>query len=299
MTEWDDETHADEDGSGRPIQISDAREPTFVALTGPAVGELFRLHDGASVIGRGKDAEVRVRDEGISRAHARVLVVGDAVTLEDLDSRNGTFVNGFGISGPTTLHEGDKVQLAHGSILRFGYQDLLDDTFQRHMHRSAMRDGLTGLYNRRYFSERLHTELRFATRHRTVLGILLLDLDHFKNVNDTFGHVAGDRVLTHVAAALVATMRAEDVVTRYGGEELAVLVRGIPLPRIRITAERLRRVIELLVIPNAEGPAIQVTASIGVSCFPDAGATTADDLLAAADSSLYRAKESGRNRVGV
>jgi diguanylate cyclase (GGDEF)-like protein len=165
------------------------------------------------------------------------------------------------------------------------------------MYESALRDGLTKVYNKRYFTERITSEMRFAVRHKAMLALLLVDIDHFKKVNDTFGHLAGDRVLSAVATALQKSVRNEDVVARYGGEEFAVLLRATPIEHVRGTADRLRKLVESLAVDNEATDPIRVTISIGMATFPEQAVTTPEDLVEAADQALYRAKNGGRNRV--
>src|SRR5688572_19004041 len=203
---------------------------------------MFKLPGGGgpAVIGRGRTAEVALHDDGVSRAHARIVSDGEQVYVEDLCSRNGTYVNGDRVSGRAKIADGDKIQVGRTTILKFTYHDSLEESFQKQMYESALRDGLTKVYNKRYFTERITSEMRFAVRHKAQLALLMVDLDHFKQVNDTYGHVAGDRVLVAVAQGLARSIRNEDVVARYGGEEFAVILRATPLEHVRGTAERLR-----------------------------------------------------------
>jgi diguanylate cyclase (GGDEF)-like protein len=161
---------------------------------------------------------------------------------------------------------------------------------------SALRDSLTKLFNKRYFLDRLDAELKFAQRHRTAVSLLLLDLDHFKKVNDTLGHLAGDAVLATIAAALSKAVRNEDVVARYGGEEMAIILRAISIEPAMAMAERMRKVVEAAAIPF-DGKDLRVTVSVGVAEYPNTPATQIDELIEAADKALYRAKDGGRNRV--
>src|SRR6185436_6279910 len=135
--------------------------------------------------------------DGLSRAHARIRAETDRAWVEDMGSRNGTYLNGVKIAQATELHDGDKISLGRGTVIRYGFQDDLDESFHENLLSSALRDGLTKLFNKRYFLERLDSELKFAQRHTTALSLLMLDLDHFKKINDTMGHLAGDIVLTN------------------------------------------------------------------------------------------------------
>lgn len=293
--DWEETTHTT-DQIGDKLSSGQPAKPCLTALTGSATGQVFKLQFGETVLGRATGCGVRLNDEGISRQHARARDDNGRAWLEDLGSRNGTFVNGVKISTPTELREGDKIQVGSSTVLRFGYQDDLDESFHENLLSSALRDGLTKLFNKRYLMDRLDSELKFAQRHQTAISLLLLDLDHFKKVNDTHGHLAGDSVLAMVAAALAKAVRNEDVVARYGGEEMAVVLRAIGIEAAVHTAERLRKVVENTVVP-VDGDEIKCTVSIGVAGFPTTQAKSIEELVEAADKALYRAKHAGRNRV--
>jgi two-component system, cell cycle response regulator len=299
--DWDEETNVTDQAEVDPIAPDKGEVAYLIVLAGATVGEMFKVPTGEAVIGRGKRSEIELFDEGVSRAHARILSQGDHVWVEDLGSRNGTFVNGEKVDSKVKLADGDKIQVGRTTILKFTYHDSLEESFQKQMYESALRDGLTNVFNKRYFTERLNSELRFATRHRAALALLMIDLDHFKQVNDTYGHVAGDRVLVAVAGALAKSVRNEDVVARYGGEEFAVLLRATPVEHVKTTAERLRRQVEALTVDAPEGePAIDpihVTVSIGIATYPEQIVATPPELIELADQALYRAKHAGRNRV--
>ena len=170
----------------------------LVVLAGSNVGEMFKLEDAETIIGRSPQASVRLTDEGISRRHARIMNAGQQVVLEDLQSANGTLVNGERITC-VGLSDGDKIRLGSTTILKFTYHDKLDESFQQQMYEAALRDGLTKAFNKKYFADRLETEFAYARRHKTLLSLLMLDVDHFKKINDTYGHLAGDAVLVKVA----------------------------------------------------------------------------------------------------
>ncbi|EIC21337.1 diguanylate cyclase (GGDEF) domain-containing protein [Thiorhodovibrio frisius] len=157
-------------------------------------------------------------------------------------------------------------------------------------------DPLTGLYNRRFGMARLSEEFQRATRGDAALSLLMLDIDHFKDVNDTHGHLIGDRVLIEVAQTLKGLSREGDIVLRYGGEEFLMLLPGATNDSGRILAERICHAIADQVVETAQ-LRLQVTISIGLACFPDQDAETPEALIALADRALYQAKEAGRNRV--
>jgi diguanylate cyclase (GGDEF)-like protein len=270
----------------------------LIVLAGSNVGEMYRVEEGETFIGRGQNATIRLNDDGISRRHARLVQETGTVMIEDLKSSNGTTVNGVAVSGQELypLHDGDKICLGSTTILKFTYNDHLDENFQRQMYDAALRDALTKAYNRKYFLDRLETEIAYARRHQASLSLLMFDVDHFKRINDTCGHLAGDYVLTKLAKIAHSTVRTEDVFARYGGEEFAVMCRGVSLPNAGILGERLRLTVEVSPFEH-EGVRIPVTISVGVAAYPELPIENATQLIAAADEALYEAKRGGRNRV--
>jgi diguanylate cyclase (GGDEF)-like protein len=268
----------------------------LVVLSGSSVGRMFRVEEAALVIGRGSGVEVRLLDDGISRRHARVERQADRFFVEDLESKNGTFVNGERVARHL-LADGDKIQVGESTFIKFTLQDQLDSSFQRRLYEAALCDGLTKIFNRKYFLDRLRGELAFATRHAAPLSLVMFDVDHFKRINDQHGHLAGDRVLVALARAVERIIRHEDVFARWGGEEFAVICRGIDLVAAHAFAERVRRIVAAAAIEH-EGVRLDVTISVGVAAIPDDPTLAEGDaLVRAADAALYRAKRDGRNRV--
>jgi len=292
--EWDEDTGATDI---EELHRSGAqRRACLTCLTGAASGQLFKVTKGHLTIGRSPHVELRLDDDGISRNHARIRSETNRAWIEDMESRNGTFVNGERITGSVELRDGDKVQVGRGTVLRFGFQDALDESFHENLLSSALRDGLTKLFNKRYLMDRLDSELKFALRHETSLSLLLLDIDHFKKVNDTHGHLAGDAVLANLAQVLGRAVRNEDVVARFGGEEFAIILRAIGIDPAVQMAERLRRLVETSVAQCGAG-GLKATVSIGVAGLPSSAVKTPDQLVEAADRALYQAKAAGRNCV--
>ncbi|MDB4943686.1 MAG: response regulator/GGDEF domain protein [Labilithrix sp.] len=267
----------------------------LVVLAGTNLGEMYKIEGPESVVGRAMSAQLRLNDDGISRRHCRVLSIGGRVIIEDLGSANGTLVNGEMIQHQE-LKEGDKIRLGANTMLKFTYQDKLDETFQQQMYDAALRDGLTKIYNKKFFIDRLDTEFAYAKRHKSMLSLVMFDVDHFKRVNDNFGHLAGDAVLVHLARIAQGMLRTEDVAARYGGEEFAIICRGIPLLNAGIVGERIRTGVESHNF-DFQGKRLPVTISVGVAALPESNAMSPADLVAAADGALYEAKSSGRNRV--
>ena len=279
-------------------QGSNKRDRAYlVVLAGSAVGEMYKVDQERIIIGRGGKAQVRLIDDGISREHAEIIVQGNEVFLHDLGSTNGTFCNGVKVD-TKPLADGDKILVGSTTILKFTYHDNLDEVFQRQMYESALRDGLTKAFNKKYFTDRLESEFMFSVRHSAPLSLVMFDIDHFKKVNDTYGHQAGDAVLSDLSGLMMMSLRTEDVFARYGGEEFAVICRGSDLAQGQVIGERLRRATEGRQF-GYDGKVIPVTISVGLAGLPDPKIKDAAALVAAADAALYRSKQGGRNRVSV
>jgi len=269
--------------------------PYLLVLAGANVGERYRIDGPEIVIGRASGVTIRLTDDGVSRRHARLVRAGHEVVIEDLQSSNGTLVNNEMVSH-AVLRDGDKIRIGSTTILMFTYQDQVEESFQERMYDRVLRDELTKAFNRKHFIDRLESELAYARRHMAPLSVLLFDIDHFKRINDTFGHTAGDFVLARVAKLAGGTVRTEDVFARYGGEEFVILCRGVLLENAGILAERLRALIEGSVFEH-DGTRVPITISVGVAAHPNTPAETGEQLIGAADEALYEAKRTGRNRV--
>jgi two-component system, cell cycle response regulator len=269
----------------------------LLELAGAQPGAVFSLRSPSMVIGRDAQADVSLGDATVSSQHARISIGEDGVHLEDMNSLNGTVVNGRRIRVRTRLADGDYLRFGAGSCLKFSMVDEFEEQAHRTLFELTLRDPLTRLYNRRYFDERLLGEFGFAERHQTQLAVLLIDIDHFKLLNDTCGHQVGDVVLRLVASSMQAMMRPEDLLARYGGEEFVVLARATSARNMEILGERLCRSIAALQL-NLPLPALGVTVSIGVSYMgPDRASASAEVLLRTADVALFAAKGGGRNRT--
>lgn len=269
----------------------------LIVLGGGSLGQMFRIEGPEVVIGRGADANIRIQDDGVSRRHARIFLASDGeLCIEDLKSANGTLINGHGVRR-AVLRDGDKIQMGSTTILKFTYADELEESFRQKMQEAALHDGLTGAYNKGHFLQRLQTEVAYAKRHQTPLSLLMLDVDHFKRINDTCGHPVGDYVLAALAQIIQGTIRAEDLFARFGGEEFAVLCRGETANNALVLAERIRSAVETFGFEH-QGRRLGVTVSVGVASWFDQP-HSATQVIADADEALYKAKNSGRNRVVV
>lgn len=276
----------------------DESETFLLQLKGPRIGARIQLAEGETTIGRSEASQVVLEAESVSRRHCSLLVVGHEVRLMDLGSTNGTLVNGRRLQAeePVVLEVGDRIEVGE-IVYKLLRQGDVEAAYLEELQRLAITDGLTGAYNRRHLIEHLEKEVARSNRHRRPLALLLFDVDHFKRINDTHGHLAGDRVLEELAARLRARfLRKEDLFARFGGEEFVVVLSESDDEQARRAAERLRILVadEPFVV---EGTTIPVTISIGLASVGPR-APTSRALLAVADENLYRAKREGRDRVG-
>jgi diguanylate cyclase (GGDEF)-like protein len=274
--------------SARPI----CDRGTLTMVTGAEAGSVYRLGRSA-LVGRSIDCQVRVDEVGVSRRHALITQESDTeYMLQDLGSRNGTSVRGKPVTR-ARLNDGERI--GFGPVFfRFTLADETEEAALRQRYESSILDGLTGAMNRRHFDDRLIGELAFAKRHEAHVSLLLLDIDHFKRVNDRYGHQAGDAVLRQLAAAVRSALRLEDVFARYGGEEFAIIARGIDLAHAFSFGERVRGLVATTPFRHDQ-ITIPVTLSIGVASLSDCRDASVDQLVSLADSRLYLAKAAGRN----
>lgn len=280
-----------------PTLVRTELRPT-IRVFGPKqeYGTLYVLEVGEIIIGRGETCDLVIADPGVSREHLKLSLLGGAMAqLEDLGSSNGTFVNLQRVER-TFLSPGDRIQLGARSRVVFEVKDQSEVTEEQQLRLACTQDGLTGAYNKQYITKRIEQALATAFRQQLPVSLLMMDLDHFKDVNDTFGHAAGDEVLRHFAATVDASLRAGDVFARVGGEEFAVLADGASVVQAHALAERIRQLVEATAVED-DGRLIRFTVSLGVAtALPDQHTST-DSVLRAADEALYDAKRSGRNRV--
>lgn len=265
-------------------------------LSGKNVGRLVRLEAGDVVLGRSASADLQIEEDDISRKHALISVASNGdVTITDLGSMNGTHVNGV-TSKQTKLRDGDNVQLGAKTVFKLTYQNALEEEVQNRLYESATKDSLTGIYNKRFFLERLNQEFSYCSRHEVALSLIVFDVDSFKQVNDTYGHRGGDHVLEAVAQAVLKAIRTEDILCRVGGDEFAIIVRDLSELPVKRAAERARAAVAQQLISFQKNH-IPVTISVGCATITPGNFGSTEELLAAADRYLYAAKKQGKNRV--
>ena len=258
-------------------------------------GELGRRHAITRELTVGRDqANAIVLDmDNVSRRHARFFLHGDTCYVEDLGSTNGTFINDADISGETPLANGDLLKIG-GVIFKFVSGGNIEGLYHEEIYRMTIIDGLTQIHNSRYFMDFLEREMARCSRYQRALSLAMLDIDDFKALNDTYGHLAGDHVLRKMAQKISRRIRREELFARYGGEEFALVLPETGIERARIVCEEIRQLVEdeVFVFDEEE---IRITVSMGIASM--AGELEPHEFIKLADEALYEAKNGGRNRV--
>ena len=278
-----------------PHILTGAGQDCLVVIYAPSsnqLGKRFSLASGTVNIGRGGENDVILHSDSVSRRHARIEIRADNYHIIDTHSTNGTYINDELVQD-SRLRRGDQIKIGD-TILKFLSGADLESQYHETIYRMTIIDGLTGIHNKRYFVEQLDRELSRATRHDRPLTLVICDIDHFKRVNDEFGHLAGDHVLKEVAQLAKSRLRPDDVIARYGGEELAIILPETDLAGGIQIAGELRTMIATATIVF-EDEDIDVTVSCGVAQLDPRW--SAYDFVRAADEKLYDAKRTGRNRV--
>lgn len=274
-----------------------SEEACLVQICGPQLGRKFVLEGEETSIGRGDQCAIKLDMENVSRQHCSLLLRGGSVFLRDDGSTNGTYLNNVEVRGETPLRSGDLIKVG-SAIFKFlfgGELGSVEAQYHEEIYRLTIIDGLTQVYNKRYLLEFLDREMARCLRHERALSLVLFDIDHFKQINDGFGHLAGDYVLRELASALRSRIRKEECFARYGGEEFALVLPEAGHENTVYLADKLRKLIEQHHFVF-EGKRIPVTFSAGVADLESAH----DSPLAfikAADGRLYEAKRRGRNQV--
>lgn len=269
---------------------------TLTILGGWDTGLVVVLDRPETTLGRCSGATVSIDEPSISRSHATVVRTKDGQhVLRDLGSRNGTFVNGRSVTR-ARLRSGDRIQLGSDLLLLFSLVDEDEERMRRELYDSSMRDSLTGLANRRCLLERLQRELARAQESGDDTGVLMIDIDHFKQINDTLGHRAGDQVLRAMASFAGTLLRSGDLFARYGGEEFVALVCCANRDDLVTLAERVCTSLAGTRV-EVEAGSVTATVSVGVALWSECASANYLDLLDLADARMYRAKAAGRNGI--
>lgn len=264
------------------------------------LGSRTRLEIGSALtIGRDPECEIAFPEVlSLSRLHSRVQFSQDGVVVEDLESTNGTFVNDRRVTAPVDLSSGDRIQF--GALhFKFYREEDVEAVYHEAIHQLVMQDGLTEIANRRKFNEELSREFARAERHERPLSVVIFDIDFFKQINDSLGHLCGDFVLKRLTQICRKRLRPEQVFARIGGDEFAILSPETRLEGVEILAERLRAsVSDYCFETDMVDDSFQITCSFGCAAMTKSMKTDSQ-LIDAADKALYAAKNAGRNRVGL
>ncbi|MCE9578360.1 MAG: diguanylate cyclase [Deltaproteobacteria bacterium] len=275
--------------SDRPV----AKEACLVVIYGLELGKKYNLNRPQFIIGRSSKADIQIDQEAVSRNHCKIINTGKAILLRDMGSTNGTYINDELID-EYVLRDGDYIKVGR-CIFKFLTGNNIENAYHEEIYRLTTIDGLTQIYNKRYFTETLEREIGRAQRYRRDLSLILFDIDHFKTVNDTFGHLAGDSVLKQLANAIKGRIRREDVLARYGCEEFAILLPEIDHHNALAFGDKIRKLTEKAAF-RFEDTEIPVTVSVGIATLtPEIQDVT--EFVKLCDDNLYAAKAGGRNRV--
>jgi diguanylate cyclase (GGDEF)-like protein len=284
-----------------PLTKRDVNQPGCLVLIYPPgadMGKRFELELDETVIGRGADSDLQVDRDSVSRKHAKVVRTPTGFLVTDLGSTNGTYVNDAPVQ-EQVLRDGDKLKIGN-TIFKFLSGGNIESDYHEEIYRMTIIDGLTGANNKRSFIEHLDREMARCLRHARPLSLCMLDIDHFKSINDQYGHLTGDHVLRELARRLQGRTRKEEIFARYGGEEFVVLLPEADHAAALTVAEQMRVLIEREHF-FFDGDEMAVTISLGVATLEPTGENEPkpdpDVFIKAADDNLYKAKRAGRNRV--
>lgn len=272
------------------------KEDAFVlVLSGESTGAIHNV-GRELVIGRGEQANLRLLDAGISRLHSRIFHRGGMIWLEDLGSTNGTRVNGELVEEAVPLKDGDKLTVGTVHLLKFSLADDLGADFHRHLSRAATRDALTGVYNRQAFEDQLAIELAYATRHRSPVSVLFVQIDDFQGVSNRYGHLASEHLLREVAMQLRQLVRQEDVVARCDHDAFCVACKATSQPEAATLAGRIRADVNGHEF-SFENRALEVSCSIAIVWGPRGEMDSAAGLLGCARDLLAGSSAEGAGRL--
>ena len=298
----DDKTIIAESPNLTILQGPKRKNACLVQYSGAKLGKRYPLTETQNVVGRSPTVQIIINEASVSRQHARFVLVGDNVVVEDMGSSNGTFLNDVRTEGQVPLKDGDIVRLGT-VLLKFFAHDNVDSVMHDKIYRMATIDAGTQIFNKQYLLDALDSEFKFSSTYSRELSIIYYDLDHFKPVNDTYGHNAGDFILRESAALVKAAVRKDDILGRFGGEEFVIILPNTDARTAADLAERIRMKHETHVFQieyEKDGAKKKVnhkqTISMGVAQLKPGIAST-KEFLEVADKKLYTSKQTGRNRV--
>ncbi len=266
----------------------------LIVIYGQDIGRRVQVSTEPLIIGRSPNCEIPIDQESISRKHCQIRFHDGEFRVRDLESTNGTYVNDDIVEDEGRLRHGDQLKVGR-TIIKFIVGDDIEVQYHEEIYRLMTTDGLTQLHNKRYFDEMLDKEVARAKRYKRTFSLLMFDIDHFKRINDKFGHLAGDAILRQLGAVTLGRLRLNDVIARIGGEEFALITPEVNLEGAGELAGKINRLVRDTRF-EFEGTRVEVTVSVGVAEW-QAHYEEAEDVFKAADEKLFEAKRTGRNRV--
>jgi len=280
------------------LQQPDQRHPYLVIYIGNDSGHRHKLHRGTMTIGRSSQADITIKDDHISRIHCIIEWMGDTIRIDDQGSTNGIYVDSKAVNR-ATLSNGVPVQLGH-SIMKIEHKTEAEIQAEETLLYKASFDSLTGIFNRHHFIKLACMEIAYASRHKLPVGVIMIDIDDFKQVNDQHGHLFGDSVLSQFSNIVIENKRTEDLFARYGGEEFIIMPRG-EVNRVLMynLCERIRNAIEAFDFCFDE-TRVKITASFGFYLIKVESVDiekVLQHMIRQADEALYLAKGQGKNRT--
>ncbi len=270
--------------------------PYLVIVSGIDQGKQYQLKNNSNIFGRTSDVDIQIEDSKISRKHGAIIIYSDSVVLQDYDSTNGCYINEIRVERQI-LASNARIRVG-STLMKVEYKNSSEVESENILYEAAHTDNLTKISNRYTFLLRAEEKLSYSKKNNEKLSIIMCDVDHFKKVNDNFGHPAGDYVLVELAKILQTQMRIDDLVARYGGEEFIILLYNGEADDVGNLAERIRKKVEQFSFVF-EDKLIPVTLSLGVCSLQGEKIDSLDYLIKNADDALYQAKNKGRNQVQI
>jgi len=285
------------DSLGERNETTEIRVPILRVARGVETGRHFLLCDNNTfILGRSSECGIVIPDASCSRKHAEIFVASSGqIFVRDLGSTNGTCVNTVKVAAPQELKENDIILVGDNTEFVFERMREAEARAQVEIYYKATRDALTGTYNRRFFEDTIKRDIQTRNGDSSGMGLIIFDVDHFKKVNDTHGHQAGDEVLREIGKRVPGMIRGEDIFARIGGEEFALILRTSDPQTVVMMAERLRALMHDKAV-KADGKELPITISVGSCYYKGPIAITFERLYKLTDEALYEAKHAGRNR---
>ncbi|MGB5107563.1 MAG: GGDEF domain-containing protein [Candidatus Zixiibacteriota bacterium] len=262
-------------------------------MHGSLLGMTYAIHDEVIAIGRSSNLDIPIDDDNVSRRHAEIFLDGNCVKIKDLDSTNGTFVNSQRVN-EAVLNDGDLILIGR-VLFKFIRSNSIENRFFGQMYALATTDFLTGIFNRQHIISRLESEFARSRRYARPLSVVLYDIDHFKHINDSFGHLAGDQLLIESSRLIGKNVRQQDFYGRLGGDEFMIICPETDLNNAVLMAQRITQILAKWSY-SYQSRKLDFSISIGIASLSDEMRSSVD-LTAKADSLMYRAKQRGRNHI--